>query len=175
MLYWANKFTNSVIIYLNIEFESLFSPPRKYLKFKHNPVNVFSNWFTRSIGNFQPYMAPTAWNHGWSGGQRWKTRKIVKSAKTGQCRTLKEPMRKTYPNTWSILCLNDMIWYVNLLQTVTSTLVGRSIVGWLLNISFGSEIVKCAQRLQLRAWSEDLFFHLWERERANVKASMQRE
>ena len=154
---------------------SLFSPPRKYLKFKQSPDNVSSNWFTRSIGNFQPYMVPTAWNHGWSGGQTWKTRKIVKSAKTGQCRTLKEPMRKTYPNTWSILCLNDMIWYVNLFQTVTSTLVGRSIVGWLLNISFGSEIVKCAQRLQLRAWSEDLFFHLWEGERENVKASMQRE
>lgn len=37
------------------------------------PVNVSSNWITRSIGNFQPYMVPTAWNYCvWSVEKIWK-------------------------------------------------------------------------------------------------------
>ena len=43
------------------------------LKFKRSPVNVSSNWITRSIGNFQPYMVPTAWNYCvWSVEKIWK-------------------------------------------------------------------------------------------------------
>ena len=131
MLYWAIKFTNSVIIYFTITnyriWEFIFSS-KKIVEIQTKPRQCFFQLVHEVDWQFPALYGAHSlepWLIGRAEMENTQNREISKS-----CIFHPEIAheKNIYPNTWSILCLNEMIWYVNLFQTVTSTLVTQILV-----------------------------------------------